>query len=259
MTKLLILLLSLIGLPALAANELYLAVASDMSYCMDELGAAFSKQVPQARLRVSVGASGNFYAQIKHGAPFDLFLSADMTYPSRLAADGAADRASLAPYALGRLAIWSLDARFELTQGMRVFADQRLTRIAIANPDVAPYGHAAKAALVLYGLWDSVKPKLVLGENIAQTAQFVQTGNAELGIVSLATVLAPRLKGIGQYYLIPEAGMPPIEHGMIVTSKGRANWLAARFARFMRSEAARDILVRYGFGLPPPPGAPGND
>ncbi len=256
MIKLLLLLASLISLPAVAANLLYIAAASDMAYCMDELGAAFTREVPQAKLKVSVGASGNFYAQIKHGAPFDLFLSADMTYPARLAKDGAADRASLAPYAIGRLAIWSLDARFDVKLGMRVFTDRRLTRVAIANPEVAPYGRAAKAALEQHGLWDSVKPKLVLGENIAQTAQFVQSGNAELGIVSLATVLAPQLKGMGNYYVIPEGSTPPIEHGMIISNKGKSNPLAARFARFMRSTAAREILVRYGFGLPRVPGAP---
>lgn len=237
-------------MPAAHAGTLLIAAASDLAYCIDELGAAFSAEVPGAEVRVSTGASGNFFAQIKRGAPFDVFMSADMDYPRQLAGEGAADPASLASYAVGRLAVWTLDARFDVSQGMGVFADRRLARVAIANPDVAPYGRAARAALVRHGVWEALRGKLVMGENIAQTAQFVQTGNAQLGIVSLATVLSPRLKGVGRYYLVPEGGIAPIEQGAIVTRHGQGNPLAARFVRFLQSERARAILVRSGFGLP---------
>lgn len=240
---------AILALPA-RAEPLLVAAASDLSYCIDELGAAFGKQAPGAELKVSLGASGNFFAQIRHGAPYDVFLSADMAYPAQLARDGAADGATLAPYALGRIVLWSLDPRFDLQQGMQVVRDPRLTRIAIANPAVAPYGRAAKAALEAAGAWQAVQPKLVIGENISQTVQFVQTGNAQLGIVSLASVVSPRLKGSGSYYLIPDAGMAPIEQGAIVTTHGKANPLAARFVQFLGSPAAREILQRSGFGLP---------
>lgn len=238
-------------MPAAHAGTLLVAAASDLVYCIGELGAAFSKEVPGAEVKVSTGASGNFFAQIKRGAPFDVFMSADMDYPRRLAREGAADAASLAPYAVGRLAVWTLDARFDVRQGMRVLADRRLARLAIANPDVAPYGRAARDALVRHGLWDALQGKLVIGENVAQAAQFVQTGNAQLGIVSLATVVSPRLKGVGRYYLVPEDGIAPIEQGAIVTRHGRTNPLAARFVRFLQSERAQAILVRGGFALPP--------
>lgn len=250
MIKLMLLLTALLALPA-RAEPLLVAAASDLSYCIDELGAAFTKQAPQAELKVSTGASGNFYAQIRNGAPFDVFLSADMAYPAQLAKDGAADAATLAPYALGRIVLWSLDERLDLRQGMALVTDARVARVAIANPAVAPYGRAAKAALEAAGAWQAVQPKLVVGENIAQAVQFVQTGNAQLGIVSLASVMSPRLKGSGSYYLIPDAGMAPIEQGAIVTAHGRDKPLAARFVKFLSSPAARDILQRHGFGLPP--------
>jgi molybdate transport system substrate-binding protein len=246
---------ALLALPA-GAEPLLVAAASDLSYCIDELGAAFARQEPEAQLKVSLGASGNFFAQIRHGAPFDVFLSADMAYPDQLARDGAADGATLAPYALGRIVLWSLDPRFDLKQGMPVLQDARLSRVAIANPALAPYGRAAKAAMEAAGVWQAVQPKLVIGENISQTVQFVQTGNAQIGIVSYASVVSPRLKGHGSYFLIPEAGMAPIEQGAIVTAHGKGKPLAARFVRFLASPAAREILQRSGFGLPPLPVTP---
>lgn len=246
---LLLTLLLTLALPA-RAGTLLIAAASDLACCMDELSAAFRKEEPGTQLKISIGASGNFFAQIKNGAPFDVFMSADMDYPRALAREGGADGASLVPYAVGRLAVWSLDARLDPGQGMKIFADPRVTKVAIANPDVAPYGRAARAALVHHGVWDAVQGKLVIGENVAQTAQFVQTGNAQLGIVSLATVLSPRMKGVGRYYPVPEQGIAPIEQGAVVTKHGWNNPMAPRFLRFLRSPAARAILTRSGFGVP---------
>lgn len=254
MKKFLLLLLCL-ALPAAQAGTLLVAAASDLAHTMDELGAAFSKEEPGAKVKVAIGASGNFVAQISSGAPFDVFMSADMAYPRQLAKAGAADAATLRPYALGRLAVWSLDPRFDPVQGMAVFADPRLRRVAIANPDVAPYGRAARAALVRHGVWQGLKGKIVLGENVAQAAQFVQTGNAQLGVVSLASVVSPRLRGVGHYFVVPDSAAAPLEQGAIVTRHGMRNPLAPRFMRFLQSPAARAILVRDGFGLPPAPGA----
>lgn len=242
-------LLASLALPV-CAQTLTVAAASDLTYSIEELSAAFAKHVPGAEVKASLGASGNFVAQIKNGAPFDVFMSADMKYPGQLAQDGAADAATLTPYAVGRIVLWSFDKRFDLKQGMRVLNDARLIRFAIANPDVAPYGRAARASLTALGFWESVQPKLVLGENIAQTAQFIQTGNAQIGIVSYATVLAPAVKGTGSYYLIPGDGAPPIEQGAIITRHGAANPLAPRFLQFLQSPAARAILLRHGFSLP---------
>jgi molybdate transport system substrate-binding protein len=245
-----LLLTMLLAVPV-QAGTLLLAAASDLSYCIDELGAAFARQTPQVQVKASTGASGNFFAQIRNGAPFDVFLSADMAYPAQLARDGAADPATLTPYAVGRIVVWTLDARFDVKQGMSVFDDARLTRVAIANPAIAPYGRAAKAALEAAGKWQAVQPKLVVGENISQAVQFVQTGNAQVGIVSLASVVSPRLKGSGSYYLVPDGGLEPIVQGAVVTAHGKDNPLAARFVQFLSSPAARAILQRNGFDLPP--------
>ena len=247
----------ILAMPMAQAATLLVAAASDLVYCIDELGAAFRKEQPTAEVKVTAGASGNFFAQIKRGAPFDVFMSADMDYPRRLVQEGAADPASLKPYAIGRLAVWTFDARFDLGKGMQVFADPRLARVAIANPEVAPYGRAARGALMHHGMWDKVQGKLAIGENVAQAAQFVQTGNAQLGIVSLATVLSPRLKGVGRYYVVPEEGVAPIEQGAVVTRHGQGNPLAARFIQFLQTKAARDILQRSGFGLPRAPAGGG--
>ncbi len=248
-TLLWVLLAALAG-PARSAT-LTVAAAADLTYCIDELGAAFRAQEPGAEVKVALGASGNLFAQIRRGAPFDVFLSADSAYPAQLAREGAADPASVGVYALGQAVVWSVDPRFDLKQGMKVFSDPRLTRVAIANPEVAPYGRAARAALQKYGVWDALQGKLVLGESISQTAQFIQTGNAQLGIVSLATVSSPRLKGVGSYYAIPADGMAPIAQGVAITAHGKDNPLAARFVRFLGSAPARAILLRSGFALPP--------
>lgn len=254
-------LLALAGMRAGAAEVLYVAAASDLVHCIDALGAAFEKEAPDTGVKVTVGASGNFFAQIKNGAPYDVFLSADMRYPTRLAMEGAADGATLTMYAVGRLALWTAEPRIDLAaHGMAAFGDARVTRIAIANPDLAPYGMAARATLEFHGLWEQVKPRLVQGENIAQTAQFVQTGNAQLGLVSYATVLAPAMKGVGSHFLPPAASYPPIEQGAIVTKQGKAKPAAARFVQFLRGPAARAILARSGFALPQPHRAvPRND
>lgn len=249
---LVILFATLLALPASLATAapLLVAAASDLAYCIDELAAAFRKETPGAEVKVSTGASGNFFAQIRNGAPFHVFLSADMMYPTQLAKAGAADGATLRPYAVGRIVLWTTDSRFDVNQGLALLRDPRVTRIAIGNPDTAPYGRAAKAVLVRDKLWEAVQPRLVIGENIAQAAQFVQTGNAQLGIVSLATVRSPKMAGVGRYHLISDTGVPPIEQGAIVTAVGMKEPLAGRFVRFLGSPAARAILERQGFGLP---------
>lgn len=249
MKKRILTMLGMLALPAWA-EPLMVAAASDLTYTIGELARAFQKEVPGAQVRTSLGASGNLFAQIKNGAPFDVFMSADRLYPERLAREGAADPSTLVTYAIGRLAVWSLDARFDLKQGMAVFKDSRLTRVAIANPEVAPYGRAAKEAMQAHGVWDAVSGKLVLGENIAQTAQFIQTGNAQVGVVSYTTVLASRLKGVGSYYVVPEGKLAPIEQGAVITTHGKAHPLSARFMQFLQSPTAHAILQRHGFRTP---------
>lgn len=252
MKKLLILLLMwTLALPV-SARPLLVAAASDLGYCIDELVGAYRKTAPDVELKVSLGASGNFFAQIRNGAPFAVFLSADMDYPRQLARHGVADGATLIPYAIGRIALWSTDPRIDPARGLAsLVRDDRVQRVAIANPVTAPYGRAARAALERDGLWAAVQPKLVVGENIAQTAQFVQTGNAQLGIVSLSALHATKLKSVGRHALVAHDKLAPIEQGAIVTKAGADHPHAARFLRFLVSNEARAILARNGFELPP--------
>ena len=253
MKKIFVLLLaSMLSLPAVAA-PLLLAAAADLSYCIDDIAASFRKEAPDAEIKISTGASGNFFAQIRNGAPFDVFLSADVDYPRQLARLGAADGSTLTRYARGHIVLWSPDPKLDVDQGLALLRDPRITRVAIANPATAPYGRAAKSALERDGLWEAVQQKLVVGENIAQATQFVQSGNAQVGLVSLASLHSPRLAGVGRYVLVADAGLAPIEQAAIVTRHGANNPLAARFMRFLGSPAARAILERNGFSIPAQP------
>ncbi|MEO6244673.1 MAG: molybdate ABC transporter substrate-binding protein [Opitutaceae bacterium] len=237
------------GAPKPAAVTI--AAASDLVFCLDALGAEFAKAKPAVALTVVTGSSGNFFAQIKNGAPFDVFLSADLRYPRDLITAGAADEKSLTPYAIGRLVLWTTRADLNPADLAAVVRDGRVTKFAIANPAHAPYGRAAQQALEKLGVWSAAQPKLVLGENIAQTAQFVQTGNADAGLVALSLVVAPPLRAVGRWAEIPATLHAPLEQGAVLTTRGIANPAAVRFLAFLRSTEARAIFDRFGFRLPP--------
>ena len=239
--------------PAWAGDSLQIAAASDLATCLDELDAAFLKTRPGVDIKATTGSSGNFVAQIKNGAPFDLFLSADLSYPRALAKDGLADPATLTLYATGHLVLWSLNPAVDVSQGLAVLDTAAVKKFAIANPDVAPYGRAAKAALQKAGLWERVAAKAVSGENIAQTAAFVQTGNVDAGIVALSFVKSPKAAGQGHYFAIPEDQYPTLEQGGVVLAKGKDNAAAAAYIGFLRSPAARSVFDKYGFLLPAKP------
>jgi molybdate transport system substrate-binding protein len=238
-----LLLLAVLLAPAASAQQqtpLRIAAAADLATCIARLNAASGTGAS-----VTIGASGSFYAQISHGAPYDVFLSADTAYPRALADAGLADPASLFVYAHGRLALWAGTPGVEVDKGLRLLTDPAIRRIAIANPEVAPYGKAARAALQRAGLWEQVRDKLVFGENIAQTMQFVESGNAQVGLVSSAH-LAGRRAG----WLLPANAYPPIEQGAILTRRGSANPQAMAYLRFLRSDPGRALLAGCGFTLP---------
>lgn len=235
---------------ALAASVLQVAAAADLAICINELNRKFEQNVNGTEVRASIGASGNFFAQIKNGAPFDVFLSADMFYPRELAKAGLADAASLRVYAHGQLTLWSNDPKIDVSTGFRLLTDPKITRIAIANPEVAPYGRAAKEALVRSGLWEVIRHKLVLGENVAQTAQFVETRNAQIGFIS-STLLNPSDRvAKGQAWTVPADFHSVIEQGAIVTIKGKANPFSYKYIDFLHSDEGRTVLRKYGFTLP---------
>lgn len=236
-------------LPAAQAGErITVAAAADLKFAMDEIVADFRSARPDDAVEVVYGSSGKFATQIRQGAPFDLYFSADIAYPRALEAEGLA-LGPTRPYAVGRIVLWSR-TRDAGALRLQDLADPALGRIAIANPRHAPYGKRAEEALRAAGVWDAVQPRLVQGENIAQTAQFVQTGNATVGIIALSLALNPALAGQGGYHLIDAVLHAPLEQGFILTRKAEGKALATAFADYIGSAAARAVLVRYGFELP---------
>lgn len=225
-----------------------MAAAADLKSAMDEIVAGFERANPGEDVEAVYGSSGRFHAQIKRGAPYDCFFSADIGYARDLFAGGFAVSEAKA-YAVGRLVVWKpgMDSADLTLAGL---ADPAVVRIAIANPRHAPYGKRAVEALRASGLWEKVEMKLVFGENVSQAAQFVRTGNSEAGIIALSLAMGPELAGKGGYRLIPDSLHAPLEQGYIITLRGGRNVLAKRFADHMGSKSARASLARHGFTLP---------
>jgi molybdate transport system substrate-binding protein len=230
------------------AEKVTVTAAADLKFAMDEIVATFKKANPADEVEVISGSSGKFHTQIQQGAPYDLYFSADIAFPRSLAKAGFA-ASEVTPYAFGRIVLWSasMDAS-EMT--LASLLDPRIARIAIANPRHAPYGKRAEEALRAAGLWEKVEPKLVYGENIAHTAQFVQTGNAQVGIIALSLAINPELAKRGGYWLIPDTLHEPLEQGFIITKRAEGSALARRFADYMGSKPARAVMTQYGFVLP---------
>ena len=238
----------LFAAPLRAQDKITIAAAADLKFAMDEIVAQFKKAHPQAGVETIYGSSGKFHTQIQQGAPFDLYFSADIALPRTLATEGLA-ASSVKPYAIGRIVLWSA-SRDAAKMTLADLADPSLKKIAIANPKHAPYGKRAEEALRATGLWEKVEPRLVYGENIAQTALYAQTGNADIGIIALSLALNQELAAKGAYRLIDDKLHQPLEQGFIVTKRAAGNALARRFADFMDGKEARAIMVRYGFVLP---------
>ena len=230
------------------AEKLTIAAAADLKFAMDDLAATYKKTNPGDEVDVIYGSSGKFHTQIQQGAPYDMFFSADIGFPRELATAGLA-ASVVKPYALGRIVLWSasLDATKMTLESL---ADPKITRVAIANPRHAPYGKRAEEALKAAGLWDKVEPKLVYGENIAQTAQYVQTGNAQVGVIALALALNVELASKGGYWMIPDNLHQPLEQGFVITKRAEGNGAAKRFSDYMGSKSARTVMAKYGFVLP---------
>jgi molybdate transport system substrate-binding protein len=217
-----------------------------------DLAAAFEKQSGH-KVRMSVASSGTLYAQIENGAPFDVFLSADVDYPRKLVSSGKGEPSGLQVYALGRLVLWSrTDMGIDCArEGQACLLDTRIRRIAIANPRHAPYGAAAIEVMQGFGWYERLQPKLVLGESLAQAMQFAESGAAEIAIVGLSMVLSPSLAGKGSYWLVPEEHHAPIEQAaVIVRSKGRDQGPARLFLKFLTSAEGTAILSRHGYTAP---------
>ena len=234
-----------------SSPELIVAAAADLSTALKEVGDSYEKKTG-VKIKLSFGASGALTQQIQNGAPFDLFFSADMDYPRQLIASGDADEASLYQYAVGKLVLWvPADSALDIEhRGMKVLLDPSVKKIAIANPQHAPYGRAAVSALKHAGVYDHVADRLVLGENVSQAAQFVESGNAQAGLVALAHAVAPGMRGKGKYWEVPADAYPPLAQGAIVLSHSQHKKEAAEFLAYIKTKDAAEIFRKFGFTLP---------
>ena len=239
-----------IGVAPANAGELKIAAAADLTFAFKDVAARFKNQTGNS-LKLTYGSSGNFFSQIQNGAPFDLFFSADVSYPQKLEAAGLTEPGTIYDYATGKLVIWVPNAsKLDLSRGLSVLLDPGIRKIAVANPQHAPYGAAAVAALRHDGIYDKVKDKLVLGENISQTAQFVQSGNADVGLLALSLALAPAMKTSGHYVEVPASDYPPlIQAGVILKSSGNKE-LANQFLKFLKEPGTVALMEQYGFAVP---------
>lgn len=246
-----IFLLGCLGLSGLhAASQVTVAAAANLVYVLESLKSEFKAAHPDISLETITGASGNLFAQTKSGAPYDVFLSADVDYPRKLIEAGLADPSTLSIFARGRLVFWSGHSPVAERDLSATLSDPEMKKIALANPKTAPYGRAAQQVLERLGAWKPDSTRWVYGENISQTAQFVESGNADGGFVALSLVLSPRLKGKASYLEIPESWHEPLDHAGVITLHGKDKAEARLFLSFLREPAARRVLVRFGYSVP---------
>ncbi len=234
-----------------ADEKILVAAASDLNFAMNEICRDFEKSHPGIKVEISYGSSGNFYAQIKQGAPYDIFFSADASYPTLLEDEGFAVKGQRQLYAIGKIVLW-IPKKFALNpqKGLNLVLEPELKKLAIANPRHAPYGRAAEESLRYYGLWDKVQGKLVFGENISQTAQFVQTGSADAGIIAMSLAISPSMAESGSYWVIPTESYSRLEQGYTVLQRGKGKSSVKTFLEFVQGKNGKKTLSDFGFILP---------
>jgi molybdate transport system substrate-binding protein len=234
------------------AEEITIAAASDLSFAFREIAAEYENTTGN-HVRLTLGSSGNFFAQIQNGAPFDLYFSADISYPKKLEEAGLVVPGSLYPYAIGRIVLWAgKDSHLDLSKGLEILREPAIKKIAIANPKHAPYGRAAVAAMEHFKVYDQVKDKLILGENISQAAQFIESGACDIGIIALSLAVAPAMKSKGTYWEVPAEAHPPLEQGAVIVKQSKHQEAARQFLDFIKSPNGQEIMTRYGFVIPSP-------
>ena len=227
------------------------AAASDLQFVLGDLEDLVEREHPGIDLSVSHASSGTLAQQIANGAPFDLFLSADVAYPEQLASAGLADPDDVFTYARGQLVLWVPDAsRLDPAGGLAVLTEPTVTAVAIASPEHAPYGRAAQAALERSGLVDAVASKLVVGESAAQAAEFVRSGNADAGLVPRSLVVAEPLRDVGRWAELPADAYPAVEQGGVVLARAADPAAARAVQDLLVCEAGRALLERHGFSVP---------
>lgn len=233
-----------------SAQEIVIAAAADLSSVFPEVAARFEKETGR-KVKLNFGSSGQFLLQIENGAPFDMFFSADVQYPQRLEAEKLTQPGTIYKYAIGRLVLYvPNNSPLDISHGLRALQSPQAKRIAIANPQHAPYGRAAIESLKKEGLYDSLQSRLVMGENISQTAQFVQSGNADAGLLALSLVLSPQMKSAGRFVEVPESDHAPIEQAAVILERSKDKATSALFLDFVRKPEIVRLMSQYGFTLP---------
>jgi molybdate transport system substrate-binding protein len=221
------------------AQEITVAAAADLQFAMQDVTARFQKETGKT-VKVTYGSSGNFFQQIH--------------YPKKLESAGLIEPGSFSPYANGKIVIWiKNESKLDLKSGLQALLDPAVKKIAVANPQHAPYGQAAVAAMQKVNIYDKVKDKFVLGENISQTASFVVSGAADVGIVALSLALSPNMKDKGRYVEVPSGDYPPIEQGCVILKSSKNKETAGQFLSYFKSAAVADLLRSYGFDVPSVP------
>lgn len=244
MKKLLIVLLTTLSI-SLQAQTVRIAAAGNLRFILDEIKAKYTSVNSKANITVNLGSSGALFQQITNGANFDIFMAADKIYPDKLKAQGIVS-GEVKTYAFGKLVIWSNTV--DVSKGLAILTDKSVNKIAIAKPDVAPYGNRAIECLKYNKLFDQIKNKIVYADNIAQAAQFAQTGNAEVGFIALALALGPDMKGT--YYELDTKSYKPVEQAMVLVKSWQSNPEAAKFMKFVLSATCKPIFEKYGFIVP---------
>lgn len=231
-------------------DTILVAAASNLQFAMDDIIRLFEKKNPAIKVEIVYGSSGNFFNQIMNGAPFDLYCSADIKYPEELKKRGFGKKVTV--YAFGRMVVMtSADSGIEIQKlGIKSLLHPAVKKIAIANPAHAPYGRAAVAFLKRQNIYETLKGKLVLGENISQAAQFVESGAAEAGIIALSHAIKAKESGRVSYLEIPVATYPPIEQGFIILKRSKKYQMVKAFADFVLSREGKGVLLKHGFDVP---------
>jgi len=231
-----------------AGSVVRVAAASDLRFALEEVADLVASEHPDVEIAVTYGSSGQFAQQIGNGAPFDLFLSADLAYPEQLVEEGLAEAGDVFSYGVGRLVLWAgEESPVDPSDGLAALAEPAVRTAAIANPEHAPYGRAAVEALREAGVWEAVEPKLVLGENVAQAADFVRSGNADVGVVALSLALAPASGADGRWVEVPIELFSPLEQGGVVLAGARDPAAARAVRDVLLAEEGRAVLASYGF------------
>lgn len=237
---------SLLATAAAHADEALVAVAANFAGAVEAIGEAFAKDTGHS-IEVTTGATGKLYAQISEGAPFAILLSADAKTPARLEDEGEAVAGTRFTYAVGKLSLWGADSG-------RIGADPKAAltaadtlHIAIANPDLAPYGVAAREALTAMGLWETIQPKIVMGENIGQTFSMVDSGAAQMGFVATSAVEAPGKEPKGSRYDVPQELFKPIRQDAVLLKAGEGNAAAIAFLDYLKGDKAKGIIATFGY------------